>query len=189
MEPSTSSNGSARPWTARALAQLRADGAVTAIGIGVNEAEMCIRFAHAGDFDCMLLAGRYSLLEQPALDTFLPLAQEKGIAVLLGGVFNSGILATGAVPGARYNYRSAPPEVLEHVRRIERVCGAHGVALADAALQFPLGHEAVASVVLGAVSPDEVRRNVEGMCRRIPAALWSELKSEGLLSEAAPTPP
>lgn len=172
----------------RALAQLRAEGAVTAIGVGVNEADMCLRFAQAGDFDCMLLAGRYSLLEQPALDAFLPLAQEKGIAVLVGGVFNSGILATGAVSGARYNYRPAPPEILDRVRGIERVCRAHGVALADAALQFPLGHAAVASIVLGAVSPHEVRRNVEALRRRIPAALWSELKAEGLLNEAAPTP-
>ena len=100
----------------RALAGLREEGVVKAIGVGVNEAEMCVRFAMAGDFDTMLLAGRYSLLEQPALDHFMTLASQKGISLILGGVFNSGILATGAVAGARYNYREAPPEIVERVR-------------------------------------------------------------------------
>src|SRR3954471_8818563 len=108
----------------RALERLRSEGAVKAIGVGLNEAEMCTRFAKAGDFDTVLLAGRYSLLEQPALDEFLPLALEKGIGVMLGGVFNSGILATGAVAGAKYDYKIAPPDVLERVSRIERVCRA-----------------------------------------------------------------
>jgi D-threo-aldose 1-dehydrogenase len=170
-----------------ALDRLRAEGVVKAIGVGLNDAEMCARFARAGDFDCMLLAGRYSLLEQPARE-FLALAQEKAIGVLVGGVFNSGILATGSVPGARHNYRPAKPEVLERVGQIERVCAAHGVALADAALRFPLGHPAVASVVLGAVKPEEVARNVASLGRSIPAALWADLKSEGLLDAAAPTP-
>src|SRR5262245_44991818 len=111
-----------------ALDRLRGEGVVAGIGIGVNEADMCVRFANAGSFDVMLLAGRYSLLEQPALATFLPLAQRQGIGVLLGGVFNSGILATGAAPGAKYNYRDAPPEILAKAARIERVCAAHGVA-------------------------------------------------------------
>src|SRR6476469_6480885 len=105
---------------------------------------MCVRFTKAGSFDTMLLAGRYSLLEQPALAQFLPLAQQQGIAVLLGGVFNSGILATGAVTGAKYNYRDAPPDIMVRVGRIESVCAAHGVALATAALHFALGHPAVA---------------------------------------------
>src|ERR1700730_17748659 len=117
-----------------ALDRLRSEGVVAGIGIGVNEAEMCVRFAQAGSFDTMLLAGRYSLLEQPALAHFLPLAERKGIGVLLGGVFNSGILATGAVQGAKYNYRDAPPHVLARVADIQRVCDAHGVALPTAAL-------------------------------------------------------
>ncbi len=172
----------------RALARLRGEGVVKAIGVGVNEAGMCTRFAKAGDFDTMLLAGRYSLLEQPALDTFLPLATAKGIGVMLGGVFNSGILATGAVEGARYDYRPAPPVVLDRVRRLAAVCAAHGVALADAALQFPLGHPAIASLVLGAVTPDEVRRNVAGLARPIPASLWTDLKTAGLIAADVPTP-
>ncbi|SEB98695.1 D-threo-aldose 1-dehydrogenase [Rhizobiales bacterium GAS191] len=171
-----------------ALAKLRAAGVIKAIGVGLNEAEMCERFAKAGDFDTMLLAGRYSLLEQPALDSFMPLAAQKGIGLMLGGVFNSGILATGAVPGARYNYRPAPPEILAKVARIEAVCHAHGVKLADAALRFALGHKAVGSVVLGAVTPDEVSRNATSLSAPIPAGLWSDLKTEGLLRQDAPLP-
>ena len=172
----------------RALARLRDEGVVRAIGVGVNDSAMCERFAVAGDFDTMLLAGRYSLLEQPALDSFLPLAERKGIAVLLGGVFNSGILATGAVPGARYNYSVAPSEIVQRVERIEHVCRSHRVSLADAALQFVLGHPAVTSIVLGVVKPEEVDRNLAAMRSPIPAALWSDLKSQGLLNPEAPTP-
>jgi D-threo-aldose 1-dehydrogenase len=171
-----------------ALDRLRAAGAVGAIGVGLNEAEMCVRFAKAGDFDAMLLAGRYSLLEQPALREFLPLAEAKGIGVMLGGVFNSGILATGPVAGATYNYEPAPPAILDRVARIERVCRAHGVALPDAALHFALAHPAVATIVLGATSPHEVARNLAGLQTPPPAALWADLKAEGLLDPAAPVP-
>jgi D-threo-aldose 1-dehydrogenase len=172
----------------RALSRLRDEGVVRAIGVGVNEHRMCERFVYAGDFDAMLLAGRYSLLEQPALERFFPLALQRGIAVFLGGVFNSGILATGARPGARYNYQPAPPDVLERVARIEAVCASHGVRLADAALQFALAHPVVTSLVLGAVTPQEVQRNLASLAAEIPIALWGELRDGGLLSEAAPTP-
>lgn len=172
----------------RALEQLRASGAVKAIGVGVNEAEMCVRFARAGDFDVMMLAGRYSLLEQGALPEFLPLALEKKIAVMLAGVFNSGILATGAKPGAFYNYKPAPPEVLTRVTRIEAVCARHGVALPQAALAFCAAHPAVATIVLGAVTPQEVARNLDLVARPVPAALWRDLKVQGLLAEEAPVP-
>lgn len=172
----------------RALDRLRGEGVVKAIGIGVNEAEMCVRFARAGDFDAMLLAGRYSLLEQPALDEFLPLALEKGIGVMLGGVFNSGILATGAVAGAKYNYGAAPPAIMEKTARVEAVCRAHGVTLAHAAVRFALAHPAVSSVVLGAVTPDEVRRNLAALDAPVPAELWSDLKAEGLLAVHVPVP-
>lgn len=180
--------GEAMDGAYRALDRLRAEGVVKAIGIGVNEAEICVRFARAGDFDTMLLAGRYSLLEQPALDEFLPLACEKGIGVMLGGVFNSGILATGAVPGAKYNYRPAPPQVMDRVARIEAVCRAHGVALAAAALHFALAHPAVSSVVLGAVTPEEMRRNLAAAEATVPPALWSDLKAAGLLAAGVPVP-
>jgi D-threo-aldose 1-dehydrogenase len=150
---------------------------------------MCVRFAKAGSFDVMLLAGRYSLLEQPALTEFLPLAQQQGIGVLLGGVFNSGILATGAVRGAKYNYREAPAEVLAKVVDIDRICAAHDVALPTAALHFALGHPAVASIVLGGQSPQEVERNVAALSSKVPAALWSDLKAARLLNPDAPVPP
>ena len=171
-----------------ALDKLRGEGVIKGIGVGVNEAEMCVRFAKAGSFDTMLLAGRYSLLEQPALTEFLPLAQQQRIGVMLGGVFNSGILATGAVSGAKYNYRDASPEVLEKVAKIERVCAAHQVALPTAALHFALGHPAVASLVLGGQTPQEVERNVAALSSRVPAALWSDLKTEHLLDANAPVP-
>ena len=172
----------------RALETLRAAGAVKAIGVGVNEAEMCERFARAGDFDTMLLAGRYSLLEQPGLASFMPLAQQKGIDLMLGGVFNSGILATGPVAGAKYNYQPAPPAILARVAAIEAVCARHGVPLRRAALQFPLGHPAVASLVMGAVKPEEVADQVAELSAPIPAALWTELKAEGLLGADVPVP-
>jgi D-threo-aldose 1-dehydrogenase len=171
-----------------ALDRLRGEGVVAGIGIGVNEAEMCVRFAHAGSFDTMLLAGRYSLLEQPALEQFLPLAQQQGIGVLFGGVFNSGILATGPVQGAKYNYRDAPPHILARVADIERVCTAHGVALPTAALHFALGHPAVASVVLGAQAPQEVERNVAALSHAVPSALWADLKAQHLLDADASVP-
>jgi D-threo-aldose 1-dehydrogenase len=172
----------------RALDELRRAKVVKAIGVGVNESAMCVRFADAGDIDAVLLAGRYSLLEQPALQGFLPTAERRGLGVLLGGVFNSGILATGAVPGAHYNYAVAPPAIMARVERIEAVCRAHGTRLADAALQFPLGHPAVSSIVLGAISEQEVRRNIASLSRKIPPGLWSDLKAEGLLEAHVPVP-
>ena len=172
----------------KALDRLRSDGTVTAIGVGVNEADMCERFARAGDFDAMMLAGRYSLLEQPGLASFLPLAVEKKIGVLLAGVFNSGILATGAVDGARYNYAPAPAEIVSRVKAIADVCARHGVPLHRAALHFVTFHPAVMSVVLGAVTPAEVAANARALEEPVPARLWAELKEAGLLDRAAPTP-
>lgn len=172
----------------RALDRLRSSGAVKAIGVGVNEAEMCERFARAGDFDVMMLAGRYTLLEQGALDRFLPLALEKKIGVMLAGVFNSGILARGGAAGSHYNYRPAPPELLARVRAIEAICLAHGVSLRRAALAFAAAHPAVATLVLGAVRPAEVLDNIASLAVPVPASLWSDLKSAGLIAAHAPTP-
>lgn len=171
-----------------ALADLRRQGIVEAIGMGVNEVEPCLRLARDADPDVFLLAGRYTLLEQGGLGDLLPLAAEKGFSILLGGPFNSGILATGPVEGARYNYAPAPPAILERVRRIEAVCARHGAPLAAAAIQFPLGFPCVASIIPGAVNPGEVERNIELMATRLPADLWAELKHEGLLDEACPVP-
>jgi D-threo-aldose 1-dehydrogenase len=140
------------------------------------------------DPDVFLLAGRYTLLEQGGLGDLLPLARRKRFSFLLGGPYNSGILATGAVPGAKYNYKPAPPEIMDRVRRIETVCARHGIPLKAAAIQFPLGLPEVASVVPGAVRPEEVEDNLQLITRAIPGGLWEELKAEGLLAEDCPVP-
>lgn len=171
----------------RALADLKAGGRLGAIGIGVNDVASCLAFAESGDFDCFMLAGRYTLLEQGALDQLLPLCQARGISLLVAAPFNSGILATGS-GGGRYNYRPAPEPVLERVRRIEAVCARHRVPLPAAALQFSLGHPAVASVVPGAVSAAEARHNAEMMAFAIPFDFWAELAAEKLIHPEAPLP-
>jgi D-threo-aldose 1-dehydrogenase len=171
-----------------AMHKLREEGVIAAIGAGVNNWEVCETLARAGDFDMFLLAGRYTLLEQDALSTFLPLCVERGIGILLGGPYNSGILATGAQPGATYNYTPAPQDVLDRVERIEQVCAAHGVRLIEAALRFPLAHPAVLSVIPGGQTAGEVRGNAEVLRANIPPALWADLKSQGLLRPDAPVP-
>ena len=170
----------------RALDELRGAGVIGAIGVGVNEVEPCVWFAQQGRFDCFLLAGRYTLLEQNGLDDLFPLANDQQFSIILGGPFNSGILATGARPGAMYNYKPAPPDILARVAQIEAVCARHDVPLAAAALQFPLGHPRVASIIPGAARPEEASANAALMARKIPAALWADLKSEGLMIASAP---
>jgi D-threo-aldose 1-dehydrogenase len=171
------------------LERLRREGVVRAIGLGVNRWEACRDALAHGDFDGFLLAGRYTLLDQSALPELLPRCLERGAFLVIGGPYNSGILASGAVPGARYNYREAPPEIVERVRRIEAVARRFGMPLRAAALQFPLGHPAVASVIPGARSAAEVEENVALMATPIPAEFWAALKSDGLLAAEAPTPP
>lgn len=172
----------------RAIEALRASGTVKAIGAGVNEWPVCETLLGLGDFDCFLLAGRYTLLEQEALDSFLPLCEQRGVGIILGGPYNSGILATGPVADARYNYAPAPPDILAKVTRIESVCTSHGVKLIEAALQFVLAHPIVTTVIPGANSVDQVWTNERLVKAHIPAALWSDLKSEGLLRADAPVP-
>jgi D-threo-aldose 1-dehydrogenase len=172
----------------RAMVKLRDEGTIKAIGGGVNETAACQDLALRGDFDCFLLAGRYTLLEQAPLDGFLPLCEQRNIALLIGGAYNTGILATGAVEGAYFQYAPAPLEIMERVRRIEAVCARHDVRLPTAALQFPLGHPAVASVVVGTRAPAEVAMNLEVFQPDVPADFWAELKTEGLLRADAPTP-
>jgi D-threo-aldose 1-dehydrogenase len=172
----------------RALDQLRASGAVDAIGAGLNEWELCQRLLSMVDPDLFLLAGRYTLLEQTALDSFLPACATRGVGVVIGGPFNSGILATGPSPGARYNYATAPEWAMERAMALQAVCRRNGVSLATAALLFPLGHPAVASVLAGAQTPAEVAHNVASLREAAPPELWAELKSAGLLRENAPTP-
>jgi D-threo-aldose 1-dehydrogenase len=172
----------------RALDELRRTGSVKAIGAGLNEWETSQQLLSLLDPDIFLLAGRYTLLEQSSLDSFLPNCAAKGVGVIVGGPFNSGVLATGAIKNARYNYQIAPAWVLERVASIEAVCRDHGVALAQAALHFPLGHPVVVSVIPGSITPKDVERNADMLNRPVPKALWADLKSVGLLRTDAPTP-
>jgi D-threo-aldose 1-dehydrogenase len=172
----------------RALSSLRDQKVVKAIGVGVNEWEVCHEALKRRDFDAFLLAGRYTLLEQEALDAFLPLCVERGAAVVVGGGFNSGILATGVKPGAKYNYAPAPQPVMEKVARIERVCAAHAVPLPAAALQFVVAHPAIASFCAGTRTVEQLRQNLAWFGHPIPADFWAELKHEGLLRADAPVP-
>jgi D-threo-aldose 1-dehydrogenase len=154
----------------------------------MNQWEMELRFAREAEMDCFLLAGRYTLLEQTSLDLFLPYCEEHQISVIVGGPYNSGILASDLGGGAKYNYRDAPPDMLERAQRIKVVCDRHGVELKAAALQFPLAHPAVAAIIPGAASPAEIGENRRLLDVAIPAALWEELKHEGLLRPEAPVP-
>ncbi len=172
----------------KALDELRTAGEIKGIGAGINQTGMVPRFLERSDIEFFLIAMPYTLLDQAPLDEELPGCADRGVGIVIGSPFASGILATGAVEGAKYNYAPAGAEVLEKVRRIESVCGRHDVPLAAAALQFPLGHPSVAAVIPGAVAADEVRTNVRMMGIDIPAGLWRELKAEGLLRADAPTP-
>jgi len=172
----------------RALSRLRSEGVVKAIGVGVNEWRVCHEALKRRDFDCFLLAGRYTLLEQEALDEFLPLCEARNVAVVLGGGYNSGILATGAVPGAKYNYSPAPEPILAKTRAIEAACREHGVPLKAAALQFVLAHPAIKTNIPGTRSVAQLEENVEIFRTEIPAAFWAELKAKGLVRQDAPVP-
>lgn len=172
----------------RALEKLRDEGVVKAIGVGVNEWEVCHEALKQRDFDCFLLAGRYTLLEQDALDAFLPLCEARGAAVVVGGGFNSGILATGAKEGAKYNYAPAPAEIMDKVAKIEKVCAAHGVPLPAAALQFVVAHPAIPSFIAGTRTVEQLEQNLAWFSHPIPGEFWSDLKAQGLLREDAPTP-
>ncbi|PZF77491.1 aldo/keto reductase [Aestuariivirga litoralis] len=172
----------------KALEKLRSEKVIKAFGAGVNEWEVCEILTRNSDVDIFLLAGRYTLLEQDSLNSFLPLCEERGIGIVLGGPYNSGILATGPKPGAWYNYDPAPKAILERVAKIEAVCKRHKVKLAQAALRFPLHHRNVVSVIPGGVSPKEVALNVATMDAKLPKTLWKDLKAEGLLHADAPVP-
>jgi len=172
----------------RALESLRSQGLVKAIGVGVNEWEVCHAALKQRDFDCFLLAGRYTLLEQDALDDFLPLCEKRDAAVLVGGGFNSGILATGAVPGAKYNYSPAPPAIMDKVAKIETVCREFEVPLPAAALQFVVAHPAIPSFCAGTRTVEQLDQNLAWFSHPIPGDFWAELKRRRLLREDAPVP-
>jgi D-threo-aldose 1-dehydrogenase len=171
-----------------ALADLRNQAVIKAVGVGINQWQMLCDFAEAGDFDYFLLAGRYTLLDQDSMERLLPLCEKHSISLIIGGPYNSGILATGAVNGATYDYRPAMPEILERTRRVEAVCARHGVALQAAALQFPLHNPLVASIIPGARSITEVQANLAFLQQPIPVDFWAELKAERLINQAAPVP-
>ncbi|GGU73292.1 aldo/keto reductase [Lentzea flava] len=172
-----------------ALEELRSQGVVGAIGVGMNQWEMPERFVRETDIDVVMLAGRYTLLEQPSLASFLPLCVERGVSVVACGVFNSGLLSKPEVPAdAKYNYETAPPELVMRARSIAQVCGRHGVTLPQAAIQFPLGHPAVVSVVIGSRTAEQMTANAAHFSAEIPADLWAELKELNLLDQEVPTP-
>lgn len=161
----------------RALFELRSQGVIRAIGLGVNEWEPAQWLAERADLDVILLAGRYTLLEQGAARSFLPLCRERGIGVIVGGPYNSGLL----VGRDHYDYGAVPPALAERTRRLRAVCESHGVRLVDAAFRFPLRHPAVVSVIPGSQTRAEMEDNLRAAGARIPEALWSDLGAEGLI--------
>jgi len=170
----------------RALEALRDSGVVGAIGLGVNESEVCVEALGRADFDCFLLAGRYTLLEQDALDRLLPLCQERGASVIVGGPFNSGILVEAEGSERHYDYGNAQAALVERVDRMRGICADHHVPLPAAALHFPLQHPAVVSVIPGARTPKEVEDNATWLELEIPEDLYRNLQSSGLLRADAP---
>ena len=172
-----------------AVEQLRGEGAVGAISMGMDNAEPLLRFANECDFDCFLIAGRYTLLDQSALMELMPLCESKGIKLILGGPYNSGILASDLSEDSTYFYSKVPPDVLDRARRIKAVCDAYGVSLKAAALQFGLAHPTVAATIPGARSPQEAEENLEMVRLSIPDGLWSDLRDLALIPVEAPTPP
>ncbi|MCE7011180.1 aldo/keto reductase [Kibdelosporangium philippinense] len=165
-----------------ALEELRSQGAVDAIGVGMNQWEMPARFVRETSIDVVMLAGRYTLLEQTAAAEFLPLCEERGVSVLAAGVFNSGMLARTTVPDdAKYNYAQAPRDLVVRAQRIAAVCDRHGATLPQAAVHFVLRHPSVASVVLGVKSAEQAARNADLFDKPVPDQLWDDLRSEGLL--------
>ena len=174
----------------RAMDELRKNGRVSAIGLGVNEYQVCEQALEYGDWDCFLLAGRYTLLEQESLDTFLPKCVDRNCSIVIGGAYNSGILATG-VSGKgpwNYDYGPAPEDVVKKVAAIESLCGEFDIPMAAAALQFPLAHPAVASVIPGIGKVSRINQTLNLFATEIPDEFWSALSERGLIRDDAPTP-
>jgi D-threo-aldose 1-dehydrogenase len=171
------------------LDELRREGVVAAIGAGMNDAAVLARLVRETDLDVVMVAGRYTLLEQGSLDDLMPLCEERGVGVVAAGVFNSGLLARPSPsPGARYDYADASPELVERARAIAIVCERYGTTLPAVALAFPAAHPAVVSVCVGARSASQIERNAALFNQPIPPAVWAELKAKGFLREDAPVP-
>ena len=172
----------------QALSDLRAEGQIKAIGIGVNEWQVCHEALLARDFDCILPAGDYSLLRHDCLDALLPLCEERNVAVIAGGGYHGGILATGAVPGAKFDYAPASPAIMERVRQIEAVCARYAVSLPAAATQFILAHPAISTLIHGVRNQTQLQTNIEWLQAPIPPEFWQALKAEAILPADAPVP-
>jgi D-threo-aldose 1-dehydrogenase len=171
-----------------ALARLREEGVIRAVGAGMNQSEMLTRFVRETDIDVILLAGRYTILDQGALDELLPACVDRGVGVFVAGVMNSGVTANPAAGAATFNYTPAPPEVVDRARRIGEICDRHGVPLRAAAVQFAMAHPAMTALVTGVRTPSHLEEYPALATRAIPAGLWEELRSEGLVRADAPTP-
>lgn len=169
----------------RALKELRDAGHIGAFGIGINEADVASDFLHAVDLDCVMLAGRYTLLDQTAEETFLPLAKEKKVDVIIAGVFNSGILAKSKPTSGKFDYAQASDAIVERARGIADICQSFNVPLPAAAVQFPFNHPSVSRVVLGMSRPDRIQQNIDWATTIIPDGLWNELKQSGFLKNNA----
>ena len=171
-----------------ALVELRDQGVIRAIGVGINQSEMATRFVRSTDIDLVMIAGRYTLLEQGALADLLPLAQERKVGIVIAGVYNSGLLSRARpTAGSKYDYADAPEQLIDRATRIAQACERHGVSLPEAAIAFPLLHPAVVSVVIGARSAEQVAGNVARYLAPVPPALWAELAALGLLSTLSTT--
>lgn len=171
-----------------ALDRLRQEGVIKAVSAGMNQWEMLANFARAGDFDCFLLAGRYSLLDQSALDELLPLCLEKNIGIMAGGTYNSGILAKGAHAGAKFNYQDAPPDIITKAQSLEKIAQRHQVNLKAAASLFALAHPAITSIIPGTRNPERVNENFDLLKEKIPGDFWEDLQAENLIHPEAPIP-
>ncbi|MBT4977225.1 MAG: aldo/keto reductase [Gemmatimonadetes bacterium] len=172
----------------RALDELRSQGLIKAVGTGLNRMGALPRLIDAVDLDLSIVAMPYTLLDQEVLEEEFPLCEEHGVRIVIGAVFASGILVSGPTEGARYAYNTASPEILDKTRRIQEVCQRHDVPLPAAAMQFPLGHPLVSAIIPGAMEPSHIQTNAKWFQHEIPADMWAELKTEGLLREDAPTP-
>lgn len=170
----------------KALAKLRHEGVIQAIGLGVKKWEVCFDVMKYGDYDCFMLQGNYTLLEQPALDSFMDVCIKKNISILLAGPYASGILATGPVKGAYFHHNEANDEILKRVQMIQVICDSYHTPIQAVAIQFPLHHPAIASVVVGSASADSMRDNVKYLQFDIPNALWNELKTASIIPTHAP---
>lgn len=164
-----------------AVHQLRSEGVIRVIGVGMNQSEMLVRFAQEGDFDCFLLVGRYTLLDHTALAELLPLCLKRRIGVIVGAPFNSGILVTGARPGVNFDYVEAPLGLMEKLQKIQGTCERHKVPFKAAALQLPLAHPAVVAVIAGSRSGEEVEGNFRLISHPIPSNFWKELRDRNFL--------